>query len=81
MASPADLASAKEHFDIVVTLLLVTLAGLLGCLLYIFRQMNNTAASNTAIAERHTTEIARLYTCMGKLLTAHNINHNQDLEC
>ena len=81
MASPADLASAKEHFDIVVTLLLVALAGLMSCVLYIFNQMNKVQANNTAVAERHTKEIARLHTCLGKIITAHNINHDQDLEC
>ena len=81
MPNPADIVSAKEHFDIVVTLLLLSLAGLLGCALYIFHQMNRTAAATAAITERHTREIARLYTCFGKIVTAHNINHDQDLEC
>lgn len=81
MPSPSDFATAKEHFDIVVTLLLLALAGLLSCALYIFHQMNRTAAATAAIAERHTKEIARIYTCLGKILTAHNINHSQDIEC
>lgn len=81
MASPADFASAKEHFDLVVMLLLLALAGLMSCALYIFRQMNKTASATAEITERHTKEIARLYTCIGKICTAHNINHDQDLEC
>lgn len=81
MASPADLASAREHFDIVVTLLLLSLGGLMACALYIFHQMNKIATDTAAVVERHTKEIARVYTCLGKICTAHNINHQQDLEC
>lgn len=81
MVSPADVASTKEHFDVVVTLLLLALAGLLSCALYIFHSMNKVAANTAAVVERHTKEIARVYTCMGKICTAHNINHDQDLEC
>jgi hypothetical protein len=81
MASYAELASAKEHLDIIVTLLLSSLGALMSCVLYIFHQMNKTAADTILVVERHTKEIANLHTCVSKICTAHNINHNQDLEC
>jgi len=81
MIAPSELSSLKEHFDIIVALLLVCSAGLLATALYIFNQINKTASSTLVIVERHTKEIARVYTCLGKICTAHNINHGQDLEC
>ena len=81
MASPADIASFREHFDVIVTLLFLSLSALIACALYIFNTINKNAANALVVVERHTKEIARVYTCLGKICTAHNINHNQDLEC
>lgn len=101
----ADISSAKEHFDVVSTLLSLSAAGLFGACLYIIRQHNQSDSKTitavekmheevtvlkeqskqsdktSEVVDQHTKQIARLYTGVGKIMAAHNINHQgQNLE-
>lgn len=105
MVSPSDISSTKEHFDVLVVLLVLAAAGLLSVCLYIVRQHNQNEFKTIAEVEknsddiirlqeqckqvdktaeavdRHTKEIARLYTGVGKIMSAHSVNHpGQNLE-
>lgn len=81
MASPGDISSAKEHWDVLATLLLLTAAALLGTCLWIFNHINKNNGKTAEIVEGHTKQIAKLWTCISKVVTAHNINHDQDIQC
>lgn len=105
MPSPADISSAKEHFDVLSVLFFLTAAALLGVCLYIIKEHNQSGQKTIAEVEKnaddiirlqeqgkqgekvaatvddHTKQIARLYTGVGKIMSAHNVNHQgQNLE-
>lgn len=60
MVSPSDIASAKEHFDVVATLFLLTAAGLLGCCIWIFRQHDSNNSKTVEAVEKNSDDIITL---------------------
>ncbi len=105
MLKPDDIASAKEHFDVLAILFFLATAALLSACLYIMRQHNQSDSKTIAEVEKHAADIirlqeqckqvdrtastvdrqgkdiARLYTGVGKIMAAHNVNHpGQNLE-
>lgn len=99
MLKPNDIASAKEHFDVLAILFFLATAALLSACLYIMRQHNQSDSKTIAEVEKHAADIirlqeqckqvdrtastvdrqgkdiARLYTGVGKMMTAYNSKH------
>lgn len=99
MLKPDDIASAKEHFDVLAIMFFLATAALLSVCLYIIRQHNNNDSKTIAEVEKHASDIirlqeqckqvdktagtvdqhgkqiARLYTGVGKMMTAYNSKH------
>lgn len=99
MLKPDDIASAKEHFDVLAILFFLATAALLSVCIYILRQHNQSDSKTIAEVEKHASDIirlqeqtkqidkmagtvdrhckdiARLYTGVGKMMTAYNSKH------
>ena len=78
MSTP-ELASAKEHYDVMVYLMSIFALGLIGTSLYIFHKMNEAMAKLAVITEQLDTRSDKVERCQSAISTAHNINHNQKI--
>lgn len=81
MMSTPELASAKEHYDVMVFLLLLLAAGLFGTSMYIFRKMNSNMDKLAVVTEQLDKRLDKVERCQSAISTAHAINHNQKIEC
>ena len=80
MSTP-ELASAKEHYDVMVYLMCLFALGLIGTSLYIFRKMNSNMDKLALVTEQLDSRLDKVERCQSAISTAHAINHNQKIEC
>lgn len=80
MATP-ELASAKEHYDVMIYLMGLFAFGLAGTSIYIFNKMNSNMDKLAVVTEQLDARLDKVERCQSAISTAHHINHNQKIEC
>jgi hypothetical protein len=81
MLASSDLASLQQHADVLKFMMLLFGSGLLATCLWIFRSMNRNIDLLFKLVAELQQNLSKHQACLGRICTAHTINHNQEIEC